>query len=187
MKLPLQITYRNMESSEAVEDNINKWAEKLERICDSIMRCRVRVEAPSQRKRQGGHYHTRIDITLPGGDIAVNREPSQHHSYVDVYVSIRDAFENAERQLEEYVRRRKGHVKTHEAEPRAWVEVLVPEEDYGRIMTSDGRDIYFHRNSILNAEFDKLTVGAEVRFIEQQGDKGPQASSVRIVGKQASP
>ena len=183
MQIPLQITFRNMESSEAVEASVRKWAAKLDRACDSIMSCRVVIEAPHKHKRQGGHFHTRIDITLPGGEVVVNREPDLHHSYVDVYVSIRDAFNNALRQLDEYVNRRKGHVKIHESVPHGRITVLFPEEDYGRIESSDGKDIYFHRNSIVNAEFDKLEIGAEVRFVEQQGDSGPQASSVRVIGK----
>ena len=183
MKLPLQITYRNMDSSVAVETNIRKWAAKLDRVCDSIMSCRVVIEAPSQRKKQGGQYHTRIEINLPGTDLVVNRKPDLHHSYVDVYVSIRDAFNNAQRQLEAYNSRRKGYVKLHEAIPHGRVSELFPLEDYGRIETADGRDIYFHRNSVLDADFDHLEIGSEVRYVEQEGEKGPQASSVRLIGK----
>ena len=183
MQLPLQITFRNMGPSEAVEANIRKWAAKLDRICDNIMRCKVVVEAPLKHKRQGGHFHTRIDITVPGGEFVINREPDPHHSYEDVYVSIRDAFKSAKRQLEEYVNRRKGHVKTHEPIPHGRITALFPEEDYGRIETADGRDIYFHRNSVLNANFEKLEIGMEVRFDEEKGDHGPQASTVRVIGK----
>lgn len=181
--MPLQITFRNTTSSRALEADINKRAAKLNRIYNLILRCRVVVEAPSQRKRQGGQYHTRIDLTLPGSRLTINRKPDQHHSYTNVYISIRDAFLKAERLLEEYVRRRKGRVKTHESGPTGWIHSLFPEQDYGRIATADGKDIYFHRNSLLNVDFDTLEQGMHVRFIEQQGDEGPQASSVRIIGK----
>ena len=60
---------------------------------------------------------------------------------------------------------------------------FLADEDCGFIETSDGREVYFHRNAVLNDEFDHLVVGAEVRFVEQQGDKGPRASSVRLIGK----
>ena len=183
MQLPLQITFRNMDSSEAVEANIRKCAAKLDRICDNIIRCNVVVEAPPKHQRRGGHFHTRIDITVPGGEFAINREPDPHHSYVDVYVCIRDAFNSAKRQLEEYVSRRKGHVKRHEPIPHGRITALFPEEDYGRIETADGLDIYFHRNSVLNADFAKLEIGMEVRFAEEEGDHGPQASTVRVIGK----
>lgn len=79
--------------------------------------------------------------------------------------------------------RKKGRIKTHETMPHGRISELHPEEDYGRIVTADGGDIYFHRNSILNADFDSLEIGAEVLFVEQEGDEGPQASSVRVVGK----
>lgn len=183
MELPLQISFRNMNSSEAVEASIRKWAAKLERAYDTIISCRVVVEAPPKHKRRGGYFHTRIDITLPGAELAVNREPDPHHSYTDVYVSIRDAFKNAQRQVEEYVKRRQGQVKTHETPSCGRIKALFPEEDYGRIEMPDGADIYFHRNSIINADFDKLEIGVEVRFVEQEGVEGPQASSVRVLGK----
>ena len=54
-------------------------------------------------------------------------------------------------------------------------------EDFGRILTPDGREIYFHRNSLLNGNFDKLEVGDEVRFSEEMGDQGPHASTVHLV------
>lgn len=183
MKLPLQITFRNMESSEAVEESIRKWAAKLDRVCDNIIRCAVVVEAPHKRRKVGGHFRVRIDITVPGRELVINREPDEHHSNVDVYVCIRDAFNSAKRQLEEYVCRRKGYVKVHEPVPHGRIASLFPEEDYGRIATADGREIYFHRNSILDADFDKLEAGMEVRFSEEEGDQGTQASTVRLVGK----
>lgn len=183
MQSPLQITFRHLESSEAVEADIRERAAKLDSFCDSVISCRVVVEAPRKHKQQGGLFHARIDITLPGGQVVVNREPDLHHAHEDPYVAIRDAFNAAYRQLEDYVRRRKVHVKTHETVPHGWISVLFPEEDYGRIDTADGDDIYFHRNSILNANFDTLEVGTEVRFVVEAGDEGPQATSVKVIGK----
>lgn len=183
MQLPLQITFRNMESSEALEASIRKFAAKLEQEGSSIMSCRVVVEAPANHKQKGGLFHTRLDITVPGGEIVINRKPDQHHSYVDVYVSIRDAFKAAKRRLSEHTSRRQGKTKAHESVPCGQISTLVPEEDYGRIETSDGRDLYFHRNSILGADFDKLKIGQVVSFAEGTGDEGPQASTVRLVGK----
>jgi cold shock CspA family protein len=87
------------------------------------------------------------------------------------------------RQLEDYARKRRGKVKQHEAPSGGHVISLHPEEDYGKIETPDGRVIYFHRNSVLNNEFDRLEVGTEVRFAEEAGEQGPQASSVTLVGK----
>jgi cold shock CspA family protein len=172
-----------MKPSEAVEARIRQNVNKLERSCDDLLGCQVVVEAPHTHRRKGGLFHTRIDLTLPADIIAVNREPDLHKGSVDIYVSIRDAFAAASRQLLEYVRRRKGEVKKHGSVPQGRITELFPEMDYGRIMTKEGDDFYFHRNSILNADFDTLEVGTKVSFVEQQGDEGPQASSVRIVSK----
>jgi len=57
------------------------------------------------------------------------------------------------------------------------------ENDHGRIETSDGRSVYFHRNSVLDDLFDRLELGQEVCFCEERGDQGPQASTVKVVGK----
>lgn len=180
MQLPLQITFRHMEPSEAVEARLHKEAEKLERFFDHIMSCRISVEAPHGHHHQGRLYKVRIDLTLPGAELAASREHHDNHAHEDVYVAIRDAFDAIQRQLEDYARRRRGHVKTHELPTYGQVIRLYPFEDYGIIQTADGREIYFHRNSLLNIEFDKLEEGTRVRFVEVPGDQGPQASAVQL-------
>jgi cold shock CspA family protein len=96
---------------------------------------------------------------------------------------MRDAFDTARRKLEDYVRRRRQAVKAHEVPPHGRVSRLFPQEDYGFIETPDGREIYFHRHSVLHDAFERLQVGAEVTFAEEEGKKGPQASTVRLVGR----
>ncbi|MBD3619406.1 MAG: HPF/RaiA family ribosome-associated protein [Chromatiales bacterium] len=183
MQLPLQITYRHMEKSEALDTRIRERADKLEQFAPNIMSCRVVVDAPHQHKHKGVHYRISVDVTLPGHEIAVTRSPDQHGAHEDPYVVVRDVFDALERQLEETMRRRKQQVKHHETPPHGQVTSLVPMEDYGRILTSDGRDIYFHRNSVLNADFERLEIGDEVRFDEEQGEQGPKATTVRVIGK----
>jgi ribosomal subunit interface protein len=183
MKLPLQINFRNMEGSEAMKNNIEERAGKLDQVYDQIMSCRVMVEAQHRHRQAGILYHVRIDLTVPGRELVVSREPHDHHSHTDAYVAIRDAFNAARRQLESYARQRRREVKTHAATPYGRVSELFVEEGYGRIVTPDNRDIYFNRNSLLNGDFEKLKVGTEVSFAEEQGERGPQASTVKIVGK----
>lgn len=180
MQLPVQISFRHMEPSLAVEDKIREKAAKLEQFHDRIMGCRVVVEAPHRHRHQGKLYHVRIDLTVPGGELVVSREHHGKQAHQDVYVAIRDAFNAAQRQLESHIQRQRGHVKHHEPPPSGRISVLVPEQDYGKIETIDGREIYFHRNSILNGGFKELEVGNEVHFIEEEGDLGPQASTVHI-------
>lgn len=179
MKLPLQITTRNLSLSEAAETTIREKAAKLETFCDHIMSCRVLVEVPHRHKHHGVFYNVRIDLTVPGNELVVKREPNE-----DLYVAIRDSFDAARRQLQAFSRRRRGETKVHEpVHPLGFIREIFPASDYGFIETPDGREIYFHRNSVRNNGFDHLSPQAEVRFVEEQGEQGPQATVVMPVAK----
>lgn len=183
MQIPLQVSFRDMEPSQAVETKIRERAVKLERYYDRIMSCRVVVEAPHRRHHHGKLYHVRVDLTVPNGELVVSREPEERHSHEDVYVAIRDAFDAAQRRLADYARRQRGDIKVHGEPVVSRVSKLFPEEGYGFIETTDGREVYFHRHSVLNGSFARMEVGDEVQFAEEQGEKGPQASTVRMIGK----
>ena len=183
MKLPLQVTYRHMDKPEALDAIIRERAEKLDQFAPGIMSCRVVVDAPHQHQNKGNIYRVSVDVTLPGHEVAVTRSPDAHQAHEDPYVLVGDVFDAVERQLEDLVRKQDHRTRPHETPPHGKISRLVPEEDYGRILTADGRDIYFHRHSVLNASFDQLEVGDEVRFDEESGDQGPQASTVRLIGK----
>lgn len=179
MRIPLQITFRNIAYSAPIETNINEKAAKLDRFYDRIMSCRVVVEESQRRRHQGKLYSVRIDITVPGKELAVTREENE-----DAYVAVRDAFDAAVRKLEEHARRRHGDVKSHATPPTGRIIRIFPDSDYGFIKTSDDREIYFHRNSVLdNVDFKQLKFGTEVTFIEEQGKEGPQAARVAISGR----
>ena len=183
MKLPLQVTFRHMEPSDALDADIREHAELLDKFAGNIMSCRVVVEAPHQHKHQGQLYQVRINITLPGHEINVTRGRDLHHAHEDPYVAVRDAFNAAQRQLQDLVRVRRGDVKLHETAPHGRVASISPEENFGIIETPDGREIYFHRNSLLDENLNDLDVGTEVRFHEEMGEEGPQASTVQVIGK----
>ena len=185
----LQIAFRNMEPSPAIEAKIRERAEQLEQFFGRITSCRVVIEAPHRRQRQGQLYHVRVDLKIPGHEIVVKRDPAEHHAHEDVYVSIRDCFDAARRQLEDQVRRQRGDTKIHEVPGHGRIASLVAEKDYGFIEAGDGMEVYFHRNAVANHGFDKLTVGEEVRFAMHlgEGEKGPQASSVVPIGKHHLP
>ncbi|MDX1763776.1 MAG: HPF/RaiA family ribosome-associated protein [bacterium] len=183
MKIPLQIKFHNVDPSEALEAKIRQKAKKLERFDSDILGCRIVVEAAHRKQRKGGLYNVKILVTVRDGELAANRGSDLNHAHEDVYVAMRDSFNAVIRQLEDYNRQRKNEVKTHEPPPQGRISELHREQDYGRIATMEGRDIYFHRNSVVNADFDKLTVGVLVRFEEAMGDNGPQASTVKVEGK----
>lgn len=114
MQIPLEITFHNMDHSDAVDANIREKAAKLERYFDRIIGCRVVVEAPHKHSRKGKMYEVRVDISVPGKEIVVNRNGPKNHAHEDVYVAIRDAFAAAGRQLEDHAQKIRGDVKTHQ-------------------------------------------------------------------------
>lgn len=175
MRIPLQISVRNVSLSDAAKGNIRDKAAQLDQYYDNITSCRVAVEAVNRSQRQGVLYKVRVDITVPGSELVVNRESDE-----DVYVAIREAFDAALRQVEKYARKQRSEVKVHETPPEAKVSRLFPEEGYGFIDNPEGYEVYFHRNSVLNGNFDRLEVGAVVRYVEEMGEKGPQASTVTV-------
>lgn len=183
MKLPLQITFHNVKHSDAVRAKIRSRAEKLEKYCDSIIGCRVAVEARHHHHHTGNHFLVRVEVTVPGNKLVAHSEPDTHDAYTDVYIAIRDAFDAMRRQIEHYDRRRRGQIKTHEMSPHGRIVELYPDENYGRIETPEGRLVYFHRDSVVGADFDALEIGAETRFDEEASERGPQASTLHVVGK----
>ena len=183
MQAPLEIQFRNMDASESVAAAARDHVAKLEHLADSIISCRVTIEAPHHHHHQGNLYTVSIDLRYAGGEAVANRAPGADHAHEDVYVALRDAFKAARRQLQDRMRVRSGNVKHHDDPRHGTITSLDKARNCGRIGTADGRDIYFHRNSVLNAKFESLEVGAEVRFAEEAGDEGPQASSVHVVGK----
>ena len=184
MQIPLRITFRDMPSSETVEARVRERAAALERFHPKITGCHVVIEAHHRHHRQGHLYHVSVHIVLPEGEIAVTRDPAEHHAHEDVLVAVRDAFDAAERRLEDRVRRLRGVLKHHEPTDYGTVTQIFPDHGFLR-WASDGQEVYFHRNSVVGTEFDELEVGTEVRFAlhEGEGEQGEQASTIIVVGK----
>jgi len=178
MQIPLQITFHGIPHSDAVEAKIREKAGKLDRFHSHIMGCRVAVEAEHHHHHQGNQYHIRIDITTPRKELVISREHHDKKAHEDIYVAIRDAFNAATRQLEDYARIQQGKVKTHDLPSTGTVSRMLPEKDHGFIEAEDGHEIYFHRNSVTGSGFDTLQVGDEIRYVEETDDLGPQASIV---------
>jgi cold shock CspA family protein/ribosome-associated translation inhibitor RaiA len=184
MDLPIQITFRSIAHSDAIEFAIRQRAARLDRFCDQIQHCHVTVDMPHEHRHRGNHYAIHIDIVTRAGEICVTRDPPLDDSHKDFQAVIRDAFDAATRQLQDGVQRLRGDVKDHaQAPPLGRVTRLFPAEGYGFVVTADGREIYFHENSIVGTEFDRLNVGSEVRFTiaPDDGDQGTRAASVHLV------
>ncbi len=185
MQVPLEISFHNLDTSEAVESKIRERVAKLERLHDRIISCRVAVESPHRQHRNGKEFRVRIDLSVPGHELVVNRGP--HHTEDPTLNQIvNDAFDAAERQLKSKKARQRGDVKPHDAPLTGTVTDLRPEQDYGFLDSAEGRQLYFHRNAVLNADFDDLAVGEKVQYVETVGVTGPQASTVRRAGSGSS-
>src|SRR5436305_2369519 len=183
MDVPVEIVFHNMSSSPTVEAEIRERVEKLDRLYDHLIGCRVSVELLHRRHKTGNLYDVHIDMRVPGNELAVTREPHrarEKFANPDVGVAVRDAFRAAERRLVDFKRKQHGEVKVHEEDGllAAQVSQLYPDEDHSFLLTPTGGQLYFHRNSMVNRDFDRLEVGAKVHYVETVGDTGPIANKV---------
>ncbi len=185
----LRITYRQMDSSDALSALIREEFEKLKEFFDRIVACRVAVEQPHRRHRQGKHFRVRVDLIVPNGEIVVGRDPPEHVAHEDPRIAVTETFRAVGRKLQDYVQRIRLDVKQHDEPPSGRVVRVDKSGQFGFIETADGREIYFHAHSVLGGAFAHLSVGAQVRFVEESGEKGPQASTVSLVrtGRPAEP
>jgi cold shock CspA family protein/ribosome-associated translation inhibitor RaiA len=184
MEVPLQLSLRDVPVArqQEVEERVRQRAGRLERFCDHIISCRVGIERPHAHETSGNPFRVRVEVTVPPGhDVVVRSEPGDNDLHTDLLTVINGAFEAAERQLKDLVDRQQGQVKTHE-EPLALVVRLFHTDGYGFLKTLDGRDVYFHRNAVVD-DWERLELGAQVRFAETMGEMGPQATTVQIVDK----
>lgn len=185
MQTPLEIGFHNMDPSDFVEARVRERVAKLEKFFDRIVGCRVVIEAPHRQHRKGNLYNVHIEVRVPGTELVINKKPGNIHAHQDIYVAIRDAFEAMERKLAEHARRLRQEVKTHETPVQGRVARLFANQGYGFIVTTDGREIYFHKNSVLEDSFDRLEVGQAVQLavIDGESPNGPQATTVRPIGE----
>jgi cold shock CspA family protein/ribosome-associated translation inhibitor RaiA len=181
MQSPLEIAFHNLPSSEWIEQAIREHVGKLEKIYPRLVGCRVSVEGLHKQHRTGNIYEVHIDLRLPGGALAVSREPhhaKEKYAHPDLRRSLRDAFAAAERRLKEYKARQAGEVQVHEAMIQGQVAMVAPEDDHGFILTGEGTQLYFHRNSLMNVALEDLKRGDVVHYVAADGDTGPIARKV---------
>jgi cold shock CspA family protein/ribosome-associated translation inhibitor RaiA len=181
--MPLEIAFHNTERSEALEAKIRERVARLEERFHHINSVHVTVDvphrSPAERARQ---YHLRVEVRVPDKELVVSRDPGDHTNHFDPEIVVRDAFDAMERQLQSYVGKLRGDVKTHDAGTQGKVLRLFPE--HGFVATADGREIYFHRNAVVDADFEDLEEGTtvELSLVHGESPAGPQASTVRPIG-----
>lgn len=188
MQVPPEITYRNVAKSEAIDNLIREKIQKIEKLCEQVMSCRVAVEKKHEHQKTGNPYRVRIEISVPPGhDLVVKKESTGGDMHAALSTVIRNAFDAAFRQVKKLNEKQQGKTKVHpRQEVAAFVSRLFKDEGYGFIRTVNEQEFYFHKNSLVNDDFDDLNVGDGVRFTEEMGEKGPQATTVQLVEKYPS-
>jgi cold shock CspA family protein/ribosome-associated translation inhibitor RaiA len=199
MQIIPSVTFRGIGVSEALEADIRARIAKLERYYPSITGCRVLVELGERHHESGNRFHVRIDLTVPGENILVTHDADLHAAARDIeaakltkegevnperkhaHVAVREAFDIARRRLQDYARRQRRAVKASSRQPVGQVSQLFPVDEYGYIAADDGHEVYFQKSSVLDNRFDRLHVGSFVSYVEEPGDKGPQASTVKLL------
>ncbi len=184
MQTPLEVDFQGMPANPALRAIIAGHVDELESRFGRVTSCRVVLKAPGSRHQTGGLYEIDVRLVLPDGrEVNVGRTPPADERHSDLTFAIDDAFKRARRRLQDQVRRLRGDVKQREAQPVGTIVSVDPLGEFGFIEAGDGREIYFHRNSVLNDEFADLSVGSRVSFAEEPGEKGPQASTVKLLSK----
>jgi cold shock CspA family protein/ribosome-associated translation inhibitor RaiA len=190
MRVPLEITYRNVSKSDEIEEIIREKVSKLEEMYDSIISCRISIEQPQEFQRTGNPYRIRIAVRVPPGkELVVRRESGEGEMHTPLRGVINDAFQTMMRQVMKIKSKQEGGGSAKplsESDESAIVVRIFKDEGYGFVRTVTGREVYFHQNSVVQDDFDRIEVGTGVRIVEQDGEKGPQASTVHIVDKPGS-
>ena len=183
MKTPLEISFHNLMSSPAIEDEIERRVAKLEKLYPRMIACRVSVEKPHRQHRTGSPFEIHIEMSVPGKTIAVTREPNRAARRVQkptIRTSISEAFRTAESRLKEFKALRRGAVKSHAVMLPGTIRRVDRSNGSGFLTTNDGKEMYFHRNSLLSGDFEKLKRGDTVQYTEAMGDTGPTANKVWV-------
>lgn len=181
MQTDPQITFRGLEPTAALTEAIQGKIAELERTTDRITFCRVTVDRPHMKGRKGHLYHVAVELEMPGGAIHVNRKPGDETAHEDFHVALRDSFAVARRQLDEHLRKMgRVHIKSHPEKATGKVVRLFPDEGYGFVQTLAGEELYFHRDSVLADDWDKLDILSELHFSRMDGEKGPFAVNISV-------
>jgi cold shock CspA family protein/ribosome-associated translation inhibitor RaiA len=181
MDVPLEIAFHNLEKSETVENRVRERVAKLEKLFPRLVACRVVVEAPHRQHQKGNIYRVRIEMSVPGDDLVVSKEPNraqERFADPDIYAVLKDSFDTAERMLKDYKAKQSGDTKVHDTPMHGHIMRTNPANDFGFLRNSQGSQLWFHRNAVLNEQLENLAEGDPVHYVEVLGETGPQASKV---------
>lgn len=177
MQVPLRITATNIELGPDDEALIQQRVGWLERFYPQLVACIVTLEGPGEHHRKGGPVAVQLELRIPRSEpLLVNRQVAP-----DLEMALQEAFDAARRRLEDIGRKQRLQIKIHLPRLEGRIAQLLPDADCGFLTADDGHRVYFHRNAVLPPGFAELAVGSDVRFVEEQGAEGPQASTVEVL------
>lgn len=183
MQTPAQIELEGVQETPELQASIDQHFAELENRFGRLTAGRVVVKGPGDHHRTGGQFQVSIRLALPDGrEVNVGRTPKQDDRYTDLTFAVDNAFKRARRQLQDRARLMRGQTKQHESQPVGTVVRIDPSGEFGFLESADGREIYFNRSSVLDGA-SNITVGTRVSYVEEIGEKGPQASTVKTLGK----
>lgn len=185
MQTPLELAFKNVEPSDEIKDLVAEKVAHLETFFDRITSCHVFIRAPHQSQRKGNLYEVTIEVRVPGDELVVRHHQKDVSEHEHLRVAVRDAFAAMDRELKRWKDKISGEVKVHDAPLQGKVVEIHHDQDYGQIIATDHRLIYFHRNSVVDGSFDELQPRDAVELVVQTEESGigPQASTVRRIGE----
>ena len=182
-----EIIFHDVDRSPWIEDYVTDRLYKLERFAQGITRCHVSLKQEQGSHRKGNLYSVTVEVRIPPQhDLVATKQKEIVDMPTQMPAVINATFGAIERQVKRTaaLRRKEQKAPVHNGQTHGIVEKLFADDGYGFLRTvDDNRQVYFHRNSVLHDDFDRLAIGTEVRFSAEAGEEGPQASSVQIVGK----
>ena len=184
MQTPLELTFRQMDIDDRLRGLIEEKIARLDAIFDGIIGCHVTVQPGQHRHRKGNLYEVMIELNVPGSDLVIHPTNDDAPVHEHPEVAIRDAFKLMERRLRSYKQKLSGDVKQHEGPLQGRIDEIDHPAGFGQINTTDNRLIYFHRNAVVDGEFDRMQLRDPVELVVNTTDSaiGPQASTVRPIG-----
>ena len=175
MQQPLQITFRDIDHSDAIESRIREKIAKLDTFYNHITACKVVVEQVQRHQHQGKLHNVSIYMSVPGKDLSVSRHPDEN-----LYLAIQHAIDSMREQLDAYHRRLYGDTKDHGERLSGEIVRLMEDECYGFIADADANEYYFNLTHLVEIKFNQLRVGDKVRFMPAIGNEGLQARRISV-------
>ncbi len=175
MQQPLQITFRDIDHSEAVESRIREKIAKLDQVYNHIISCKVVVELVQKHQHQGKLNKVSIYANVPGKELMVSNHPNEN-----LYLAIQGSIDSMREQLDEHRRRQYGDTKDHGERLNGEIVRLMEEDSYGFIVDEQENEYYFNLTHLVDIKFHQLHIGDKIRFLPAVGNEGLQARRISM-------